>query len=149
MGNVPLITGDIFQSKMQTWVNPINCCGSMGSGLAWTFRRYFGDMYWDYKGRCARKEVAVGEPYLYRRVVNPWVLNFPTKYHWLNGSSLTCIAHGLCHLELNYKDWGIESLAVPALGCGLGGLDWMDVKPLLVRSLSKLEIPVELYEPMD
>ena len=57
------------------------------------------------------------------------------------------IRDGLAHLRRHYREWGIASLAMPALGCGVGGLDWKDVEPVLQEGLSDLDIPVELYAP--
>ncbi len=46
------------------------------------------------------------------------------------------------------QERGIESIAIPALGSGLGGLDWRRVRPLLERELNGLdEIRVTVYEP--
>ncbi len=75
------------------------------------------------------------------------MLNFPTKAHWRSASRLADVVAGLVHLERHHREWGIVSLAVPALGCGLGGLEWRVVGPALYDHLSRLEIPVELYAP--
>lgn len=140
--------GDIFQSDAQTLVNTVNCVGIMGKGIALEFKKRFPDMFDDYLARCKRGEVRLGQPYLYRRLLIPWVLNFPTKDHWRSVSRLDDIVRGLEFLERHYKDWGIESLAVPPLGCGHGQLEWRVVGPTLYRHLSRLEIPVSLYAPL-
>lgn len=139
--------GDIFKSKSQTWVNTVNTVGVMGKGIALGFKRRFPEMYDDYTERCKRREVALGRPYLYKRVERPWILNFPTKDHWRQPANLAAIVEGLEHLERNYKRWGVESLAVPPLGCGEGQLEWRVVGPTLYRYLNRLEIPVELFAP--
>jgi len=79
----------------------------------------------------------------------PWILNFPTKGHWREASRLLDILAGLDYLERHYKEWGIQSLACPALGCNNGGLDWRLVGPVFYHYLSRLEIEVELYGPLD
>lgn len=142
-----VLIGDIFKSKAQTLVNTVNCVGVMGKGLALEFRKRFPDMYKDYLERCKRGEVQLGKPYLYKRVIAPWILLFPTKQHWRSVSKLADIEEGLKYLEKHYKEWGITSLAVPPLGCGLGELNWDIVGPTLYRYLSRLEISVELYAP--
>lgn len=139
--------GDIFKSKAQTLVNTVNTVGVMGKGIALGFRRRFPDMFEDYAARCARGEVRLGKPYLYRRTTPPWILNFPTKGHWRSVARLDAIVEGLRHLERNYRAWGITSLAVPPLGCGEGQLEWRVVGPTLVRHLTRLQVPVELYAP--
>ncbi len=144
---VTVKVGDMFQSQAQTWVNTVNCVGVMGKGVALEFKRRFPDMYKDYFQRCKAGQVKLGRPYLYKRVVPPWILNFPTKDDWRSVARLDHIVEGLRYLEAHYRDWGIESLAVPPLGCGQGQLEWRVVGPTLYRHLKRLDIPVELYAP--
>lgn len=140
-------TGDLFRSDAQTLVNTVNTVGVMGKGIALEFKRRFPQMFEEYAARCERGEVRLGEPYLYKGGDRPWILNFPTKEHWRGVSRIDAIERGLRHLAAHYRAWGIESLAVPPLGCGLGQLDWSVVGPTLYRELSALDIPVELYAP--
>jgi O-acetyl-ADP-ribose deacetylase (regulator of RNase III) len=141
--------GDIFASSAQTWVNTVNCVGIMGKGVAAGFKKRFPDMFREYAQLCGRAEVKLGRPYLWRSTVLPWVLNFPTKDDWRQNSSLEAIEAGLEYLREHYREWGITSLAVPPLGAGLGGLDWRVVGKILYRHLDQLDIPVELYAPID
>jgi O-acetyl-ADP-ribose deacetylase (regulator of RNase III) len=141
------IIGDIFASKAQTLVNTVNCVGVMGKGVALGFKQRFPEMYKDYVRRCERGQVRLGQPYIYKRLVEPWVLNFPTKDHWRAVSRLSDIVAGLEYLTRYYTEWGITSLAVPPLGCGNGQLDWNVVGPTLYRHFDKLDIPVEMYAP--
>ena len=144
---VKVIVGDIFESKAQTLVNTVNCVGVMGKGVALGFKKRFSEMYEDYAERCRTGKLKLGQPQLYRRLVPPWILNFPTKDHWRSVSRLKDIVRGLEYLEKRYKEWGITSLAVPPLGCGHGQLEWRVVGPTLYRHLNRLSIPVELYAP--
>jgi O-acetyl-ADP-ribose deacetylase (regulator of RNase III) len=140
-------TGDLLDSNAQTLVNTVNTVGVMGKGIALEFKKRFPDMYEDYVQRCNTGQVRLGEPYLYRRLLPPWILNFPTKAHWRSVSSLADIVRGLEYLEQHYEEWGVTSLAVPPLGCGNGGLEWRVVGPTLYRYLDRFKIPVELYAP--
>lgn len=144
---VDVVTGNLFDSGAQTLVNTVNCVGVMGKGVALGFKQRFPAMYRDYAARCKQGEVRLGEPYLYRPLVEPWILNFPTKDHWRSVSRLQDIVDGLDYLEQHYKAWSITSLAVPPLGCGNGGLDWRVVGPTLHRHLGRLDIPVTLFAP--
>jgi O-acetyl-ADP-ribose deacetylase (regulator of RNase III) len=125
--------GDLFNSKVQTYVNTVNCVGVMGAGIALEFKKRFPDMYNEYLDLCERGEVKLGEPYLYRSLIPPWILNFPTKNHWRSVSKLDDIVKGLEFLKAHYKEWDITSLAVPPLGCGYGQLEWRIVGPTLYR----------------
>lgn len=144
---VKTLVGNLFESKAQTLVNTVNTVGVMGKGIALEFRKRFPEMHRDYLRRCAAGQVRLGEPYLFRSLVPPWVLNFPTKEHWRAVSRVSDIVRGLQYLEARYRDWGIASLAVPPLGCGLGQLEWRVVGPTLYRHLDRLDIPVELFAP--
>lgn len=144
---VKVLVDDIFKSKAQTLVNTVNCVGVMGKGIALEFKKRFSEMYDDYVQRCKAKEVKLGQPYLFRSVVPPWILNFPTKDHWRDVARLEDIVKGLRYLEQHYREWGITSLAVPPLGCGQGQLEWKVVGRTLYRHLKRLSIPVELYAP--
>ncbi|HVO79487.1 MAG TPA: macro domain-containing protein [Terriglobales bacterium] len=144
---IRVLIGDIFESKAQTLVNTVNTVGVMGKGIALGFRKRFPEMYDDYVHRCQRREVRLGKPYLFRRIVPPNVINFPTKEHWRSVSRLSDITDGLLYLQARISEWGVTSLAVPPLGCGEGKLEWRIVGPSLYRHLADLEIPVELYAP--
>jgi uncharacterized protein YwgA/O-acetyl-ADP-ribose deacetylase (regulator of RNase III) len=139
--------GNLFASQAQTLVNTVNCVGVMGKGIALEFRKRYPAMFQDYAARCQRGDVRLGRPYLYRTLVPPWILNFPTKDHWRSVARLDSITQGLEYLLRHYQEWGITSLAVPPLGCGEGQLEWRIVGPTLYRYLNQLGIPVELYAP--
>ena len=144
---VEVAIGDVLESKAQTLVNTVNCVGIMGKGIALAFKKRFPDMYEDYVRRCRSGEVMLGQPYLYRRKAEPWILNFPTKEHWRSVASLDAMIRGMRYLLEHYTQWGITSLAVPPLGCGEGQLEWRVVGPTLYRYLSQMDIPVRLYAP--
>lgn len=132
-------------NNIQVWVNPINCKGVMGAGLATLFRDQFPAMHKDYQQRCKQETVVMGQPYLYTNST-PWILNFPTKHHWQDRSKLTDIEKGLKYFVAHAKEWGIESIAFPALGCGCGKLSWHKVYPLMYKYLQQLEgVRVEIF----
>ena len=104
-------------------------------------------MFEDYVKRCKRKEVKPGVPYLYKTPFPPQIINFPTKDHWKQDSRIADIDRGLELLLSHYKKWGVTSIAIPALGCGNGRLEWRTVAPLIHRYANQMDIPVELYAP--
>ena len=144
---VKVLIGNMFESECQTLVNTVNCVGIMGKGIALEFKKRFPNMFKDYEARCKNGEVRLGRPKLYKRLMPPWILNFPTKGHWRSVTNLADIVRGLEYLLSHYKEWGITSVAVPPLGCGHGQLEWRIVGPTLYRYLIKMDIPVELYGP--
>lgn len=142
-----ILVGDILKSKAQTIINTVNCVGVMGKGIALEFKKRFPQMYEDYIARCEHKEVRLGEPYFFQSLIQPQIINFPTKEHWKSLSRIEDIEKGLQHLVANYKAWGITSLAIPPLGCGNGQLEWRMVGPLIYKYLKQMDIPVEMYAP--
>ena len=138
------VVGDIFDSNAQTLVNTVNCRGVMGKGLALQFKLRFPEMFADYSTRCKAHQVRVGEPYLYRNG-DTWILNFPTKDDWRRPSRLDYVERGLRYFAEHYREWGIQSIAFPQLGCQNGGLNWEHVGPLMHRYLDRLNIDVEIY----
>lgn len=145
---ITLRTGNIFQSDMQTIVNPVNCDGVMGAGLAKEFKTRFPDMFEDYARHCAFGRIDIGHPWLYKADGESHnVLCFPTKDHWRDPSKLEYLDKGFDTLEVYFANWGITSIAFPALGVGLGGLSWNRVRGLLLSRCQELEIPTELYAP--
>lgn len=144
---IKVLVGDLFESECQALVNTVNTVGIMGKGIALEFKKRFPDMFRDYEKRCAEGKVKLGEPYLYKRLTPPWILNFPTKQHWRSVSKLSDIVRGLKYLEEHYKEWGITSIAMPPLGCGYGQLEWKIVGPTLYRYMKRFDISVELYAP--
>ncbi len=142
-----ILVGDILESKAQTLINTVNCVGIMGKGIALEFKKRFPEMFQDYVERCERKEVKPGVPYLYKTLLPPHIINFPTKDHWKSVSRIVDIERGLQLLVTHYKDWGITSLAIPSLGCGNGQLEWKAVGPLIHQYARQMTIPVEMYAP--
>jgi len=141
------LIGDLFASQAQTLVNTVNCVGVMGKGVALEFKRRFPQMVKEYADRCARKEVRLGEPYLYVDEAGARIVNFPTKGHWRSSSRLADIERGLEYLVDHATGWDITGLALPPLGCGNGGLTWSEVGPLIYSKLHRLPIDIEVYAP--
>lgn len=89
-----ILKGDIFESQSQTLVNAVNCVGIMGKGLALEFKKRFPHMFQEYQNICKKEELKLGQPYLYKSLIPPWILNFPTKGHWRAVSRLEDIVKG-------------------------------------------------------
>ena len=162
-----LADGDMFFSTMQTLTVSVNVVGIMGKGLASRAKYQFPDVYVMYQDACRRRKLRMGRPYLYKREAfvdeeladepgtlpevnaNKWFLLFATKRHWRDTSDLQGIREGLQWVRENYATEGIKSLALPALGCGLGRLKWQDVGPIMCQELANLNIQVAIYLPRE
>ena len=140
--------GDIFASKADWLVAPVNCVGVMGAGLAKQFKLKIPGLEDRYKAVCREQLIAPGEPFrLFMNDGSPHIVLFPTKNHWRNPSKLEWIDRGLLEFAHTFRNATRIQIAVPPLGCGLGGLHWDDVKPLIEKHLGSLEVTVLVYEP--
>jgi O-acetyl-ADP-ribose deacetylase (regulator of RNase III) len=135
----------ILESSAQTVVNTVNTVGVMGKGLAAEFKRRYPTMFKEYRTLCMDGRLEVGKLWLWRGEPQ-WVLNFPTKKHWRNPSRLSYIDAGLQKFVSAYEQQGITEISFPRLGCGNGGLDWANVRPLMESYLSRLTIPVYIHD---
>jgi len=148
---IELTQGDILKARTEALVNTVNCVGVMGRGIALQFRKAFPDNFKAYKQACDRKQLHPGKVFVFDlgRLEPPrYVINFPTKRHWRGKSKLEDIQAGLNSLLQEIQARGIRSLAVPPLGCGLGGLDWDQVRAMIQDAFACVpEIHVEVYEP--
>lgn len=142
--------GNLLDADVDVLVNTVNTEGVMGKGVALQFRRAFPENYEAYRAACARGEVKIGTMFVTetRRLEGPrLIVNFPTKRHWRSKSKLADIEAGLSDLRRVVIETGAESVAVPALGCGLGGLSWSDVKPVIEEVLGSLDARVLVFPP--
>lgn len=137
--------GNIFESSAQVIVNPVNCVGVMGAGLAKQFKERYPRMFAKYQSCCMAKLLEPGKLMLCKES-DKWILLFPTKNHWKDRSELIYIKQGLNKLVAEYQLRGIKSIAIPKIGCGLGGLNWEEVKPLIIERLSSCDMDVYIYE---
>lgn len=135
----------LLESPAQTLVNTVNCVGVMGKGLAKAFRDREPEMFDRYKAVCTQGLLEPGKLWLWRGAKS-WVLNFPTKIHWRNPSKMEWIEAGLEKFVSAYKDQEIREVSFPRLGCGNGGLEWDDVRPMMEQFLSKVDIPVYIHD---
>lgn len=159
---ITIAKGNLFHSGCDALVNPVNCVGAMGAGLAKQFARHFPDASRRYQLAANRGYVVLGRVYvtanhdgirdlelgLPELIPAPlWVVHFPTKSHWRDVSLLSSIEDGLASLRRFLETQSADSVAVPALGCGLGGLAWSDVEPLIHAALATTNVDVHLYPP--
>lgn len=143
--------GDILQAQADALVNTVNCVGVMGRGIALQFKNAYPANARAYTAACQRAEVHPGKMLVYDtgRLTQPrYIINFPTKRYWKGKSRLEDIQSGLLALVNEVRSRGIRSIAVPPLGAGLGGLDWGQVRPLIVEAFNALpDVRVLLFEP--
>src|SRR4051812_1387191 len=144
-------TGDILKADVEALVNTVNCVGIMGRGIALQFKNAFPENFKAYAAACSRDDVQPGRMFVFETgtMTNPkYIINFPTKRHWRGKSRMEDIESGLRALVAEIRRRGIQSIAIPPLGSGLGGLRWPDVRARIEAALTDLEgVDVVVYEP--
>lgn len=148
---IEFTTGNLMASHDAVLVNTVNSVGVMGKGIALQFKDEFPHNFEVYAEACRNGEVRPGKLLVVQdcspRYGEKTIINFPTKVHWRHPSKYEYIEKGLVSLRTYLENNKVDSISIPPLGCGNGGLDWTKVKPMIVSALSGLEIRIHVYEP--
>jgi len=148
---ITLAKGNLIEADAEALVNSVNCEGYMGKGIALQFKKAFPENFKAYARACRAGEVQAGRMFVFSTgsMINPrYIINFPTKRKWRAKSRIEDIEAGLKTMVEEIHDRGITTIAVPPLGCGLGGLNWHEVKPRIERAFARLpQVRVLLFEP--
>lgn len=144
-------SGNLLDADTDALVNTVNTAGVMGKGIALQFKRAYPDMFREYARAAAAGEIRLGQMHVWETgsLSGPrYIINFPTKGHWRARSTISDIRHGLEDLVRVLQELNIESVAIPPLGCGNGGLVWKDVQPLIWAALEAVpDVRVVVYPP--
>lgn len=144
-------SGNLLDSSAEALVNTVNTVGVMGKGIALQFKQAFPHNYQVYRQACLNGFFQTGQLLVVADtdllLGERLIINFPTKRHWKSPSTYEYVETGLVALVNLLKTNTIKSLAMPALGCGNGGLDWKLVKPLIEKHLAELNLSIWIYEP--
>lgn len=144
------VEGNILDDDAECLVNPVNCVGVMGAGLARQFKERFPDNFRIYRDGCRSGDVRVGHVFGVCLSIRGHgsIANLPTKDHWRDPSRIEWVRLGVDDLARYVRRNGIRSVAIPQLGCGLGGLDWADVRPLIEAAFADVPwVDVRVYGP--
>lgn len=191
------VNADIFELEVDMIVNPVNCKGVSGAGLALEFKKRFPVSQKRYEAVCkqemfmtdatgTRKKVAAFRPgdilhfididlnspilqdYANKKAESDGLedsgteklekllsqrkhlIYFPTKNHWKRPARYEYISKGMLALRdlLLKPDVNVESIAIPALGCGLGGLSPSVVSGIIIDHLKDLPLKVYMLHPL-
>lgn len=144
--------GDMFEVEVEALVNTVNTVGNMGKGLALAFKNKFPENNGAYIEACKNNQVRTGEMFVVEaadRGALRYIVNFPTKQHWRNPSQMLWVEQGLASLREFITNNDIKSIAIPALGAGLGGLNWLMVKDAIQNNLGDMDgVDIFVFEPL-
>ena len=145
--------GNLLEAEVEALVNAVNTVGVMGKGIALGFKHRFPDNFAAYAAACRAGVVQVGTMFVHREAAGDlprWIINFPTKKHWRDPTKIEWVETGLAALADVVRENQIRSIALPALGCGNGGLGWEQVRPKIEAAFSSLpEVDVLVFEPLE
>lgn len=145
------LKGNLLEAKTQALVNTVNTVGVMGKGIALQFKEAFPGNFRIYTTACKNKELVPGKLLVVKEQTfngEKIIINFPTKTEWYQKSKYEYIEDGLKDLVNVIKAYKIESIAIPPLGCGNGGLKWDKVKALIEEYLGDIpNIQIQVFEP--
>lgn len=146
-----IMSGNLLESKCYALVNTVNTVGVMGKGIALQFKNEFPHNYKVYRGVCKSRQLQIGNllTVIDRSLLlgERLIINFPTKTHWQSPSEYTYIEQGLIALANLIAEERIQQIAVPALGCGNGGLDWLIIRKMILKHLEPINTFIEIYQP--
>lgn len=145
---ITFTNGDMFSINANCLVNTVNCVGIMGAGVALAFKQRFPIMFEDYKKACDLGEIKPGKLHIWENS-ETIIINFPTKRHWRNKSRYEDIKLGLDALRVFLNSRPNLKVALPALGCGHGGLDWQIVSAMIEKELSEVNAEIQVFNPQD
>lgn len=136
--------GDIFNIKdVNNYAHGCNCAGAMGKGIALQFKNKYPKMYSEYRAMCKDGLFNPGDVFDYN-YGNGHIYNLGTQVSWKTKARMEYIENSVGRmLELAASD-NLTKIALPAIGAGLGGLNWTDVKEILNR-VSVNYPDIELY----
>ena len=148
---IEIAEGNLLRADAEALVNTVNCIGYMGKGIALQFKQGFPENFKAYEKVCKAYELHPGRMFVFPTglLQNPkYIINFPSKRHWKGNAKIEDIKAGLTALTREVRQLGIRSVAVPPLGCGLGGLDWNEVRPMIEAAFADLpDVHVLLFTP--
>lgn len=148
---ITYLRGNLLEDDAQALVNTVNTVGVMGKGIALQFKQRFLANFVAYAQACKLGQVQTGRMLVTEpgELTGPrWVVNFPTKQHWRNPSRMEWVVDGLQDLRNFLVSNTVRSIALPALGAGLGGLPWAAVRGYIEAALGDLPVDVRVYEPL-
>lgn len=136
--------GDIFAiPDVYSYAHGCNCAGAMGKGIALQFRDKYPEMYAEYKVLCQQGKYNPGDIFDYNYGIGH-IYNLGTQQTWRTKAKIEYIETSLIKMLKSAVSDKVRAIALPAIGAGLGGLDWGEVKALIERVASDYP-DVQLY----
>jgi O-acetyl-ADP-ribose deacetylase (regulator of RNase III) len=126
-------TGDLFASDASGLAHGCNCQGVMCAGIAVQFRKRYPEMFKQYRERCLNGSFGVGSCFAWDAPDGKTIYNLGTQPYPGACAKLEYIQTALTTMLRmpTKKNQLIRTIALPRIGCGFGGLNWLDVKKVI------------------
>lgn len=158
MQKVEVRKGDLF-TYPEHLAHGVNCAGAMGKGIAIKFKEHWPEMYQEYRDRCHRGLIIPGACWSWWDDFGPvynhegrlveagrFIFNLAIKSHWRLPASYVSLKGSLKNLVREMDENGINEVAMPWIGCGLGGLQQKTVQKLMEKALDGSDKKFIIYE---
>lgn len=145
------VTGDLLLSRAQVIAHGVAPLDDFKTGLALALRENWPAMAKDYRHYCHTQSPKPGSLWMWGGAGGMRIANLLTQEPAAiagghpGKAELSHVNHALHALAKVVKDEKFTSVALPRLACGVGGLDWANVRPLIETTLGGLGIPVYVY----
>lgn len=155
---IEYIKGDLFSTKIRTIVHGCNAQGVMGSGVAKIIREKYPKAYERYRKEfelynhlklgdtiavpCGDR---VNDPTNYKVIVNAITQDFYGR----DGSryvSYDAVSDCMNKINRFSEVYGIEEVAMPQIGAGLGGGEWNVIEAIIESELKNVKPYVYILE---
>lgn len=145
------VVGDVFTiaAALPTpaVAHGVNTCGVMGAGFAASVRRHWPDMFTDYKNACSSGRLQPGGLHTWRTAGGGYVFNLASQDNPGANATLEWIRSSVTELDSYTHANNIGAVAMVRIGCGIGGLSWPDVAPVINAATPNLAVLVATPDP--
>jgi O-acetyl-ADP-ribose deacetylase (regulator of RNase III) len=145
------LSGDILLSGAKAIAQGVAPNDDFHHGLALQLRERMPAMYKDFRHFCQTQHPKPGGLWTWMSSDGHYIVNlFTREAAYAHGSkpgeaTLSHVNHALHALRAFVQKEQADSIALPRLACGMNGLDWDEVKPLIEKHLGDLGIRVYVY----
>jgi len=136
--------GKLFDYEHQAYGHGVSTTGKMGRGIAIEFKERFPTMYSEYRALCSERKLQPGDAFLYSEKNSPYIFNLLTQDS-LKGAQKEYLRKSIRQMHNHALVHDITDIAIPEIGCGLGGLHLDDLTEALYPFTMDASHHVTLY----
>ncbi len=140
MTTITYKTGDLFQAREVAIAHGCNTQGVMGAGVARRVRDLYPTVYERYAASCYDGQFRVGTAQAVwadpdRDAADRLIYNLGTQHFPGADASIWAVFLSFANMAEDAHTRHINTVAIPRIGCGIGGLDWNEVAPAIEQAV--------------